>query len=116
MAFGDNMKQVGSVWVLFGGDANRDGAVDALDVGLFIVQFGTSGYLSCDFNGDGSVDVLDLPIIRDNFGLGKAVPTLDGLPGKVNREKVIQEIQKKYKLNGESEKKETFKKTENKLK
>jgi hypothetical protein len=116
MAFGDNMKQVGTVWVLFGGDANRDGAVDALDVGLFIVQFGTSGYLSCDFNGDGSVDVLDLPIIRDNFGLGKAVPTLDGLPGKVNREKVIQEIQKKYKLNGESEKKETFKKTENKLK
>ncbi|MCX6160767.1 MAG: GEVED domain-containing protein, partial [Ignavibacteriae bacterium] len=102
-AFGDNMKQVGTVWVLYGGDANKDGAVDALDVALFIVQFGNSGYLSCDFNGDGSVDALDVPIIVANFGLGKAVPTLDGgngQPGNINKGKVIEEIQKKYKLNG----------------
>ncbi|TRZ88695.1 MAG: hypothetical protein D4R88_07255, partial [Methanosarcinales archaeon] len=110
-AFGDNMKQVGTVWVLYGGDANRDGAIDALDVALFIVQFGNSGYLSCDFNGDGSVDALDVSIIVANFGLGKAVPTLDnGNPGIIiNKNKVIEEIQKKYKLNGESEKKETLK-------
>ncbi len=115
-AFGDNMKQVGSVWVLYGGDANRDGSVDALDVFIFIGQFGNSGYLSCDFNGDESVDALDVPIIIANFGLGKAVPTMDvQLPGSIKKEKVIEEIQKKYKLNGESDKKETFKKSENKL-
>ncbi|MCX6162122.1 MAG: YCF48-related protein [Ignavibacteriae bacterium] len=109
-AFGDNMKQIGTVWVLYGGDANRDGSIDALDVALFIVQFGNSGYLSCDFNGDGSVDALDVPIIVANFGLGKAVPTLDiELPGNIRKQKVIEEIQTKYKLNGESEKKETFK-------
>jgi hypothetical protein len=115
-AFGDNMKQAGTVWVLYGGDANKDGAVDALDVALFIVQFGNSGYLSCDFNGDGSVDALDVSIIVANFGLGKSVPTVDGggQPGNINKGKVIEEIQKKYKLNGESDKKETFKKTENK--
>ncbi|MCX6162352.1 MAG: PQQ-binding-like beta-propeller repeat protein [Ignavibacteriae bacterium] len=117
-AFGDNMKQVGSVWVLYGGDANRDGSVDALDLFIFIGQFGNSGYLSCDFNGDESVDALDVPILVANFGLGKAVPTLDGgngQPGNINKGKVIEEIQKKYKLNGESDKKETFKKTEIKL-
>jgi hypothetical protein len=115
-AFGDNMKQFGSVWVLYGGDANKDGAVDALDVAIFIVQFGNSGYLSCDFNGDGAVDALDVPIITANFGLGKAVPTLDvQLPGNIKKEKVIEEIQKRFKLNGESDKKETFKKSENKL-
>jgi hypothetical protein len=115
-AFGDNMKQVGSVWVLYGGDANRDGSVDALDVFIFIGEFGNSGYLSCDFNGDESVDALDVPILIYNFGLGKSVPTLDvQLPGNIKKEKVIEEIQKRFKLNGESDKKETFKKTENKL-
>ncbi len=115
-AFGDNMKQVGSVWVLYGGDANRDGAVDALDAVMFISQFGITGYFSCDFNGDGAVDALDVPIIVANFGLGKAFPTLDvQLPLNIKKEKVIEEIQKRFKLNGESEKKETFKKTENKL-
>ncbi|MCX6162269.1 MAG: dockerin type I domain-containing protein, partial [Ignavibacteriae bacterium] len=115
-AFGDNMKQVGSVWVLYGGDGNRDGSIDALDVGVFITQFGNSGYLSCDFNGDESVDALDVPIIIANFGLGKAIPTLDvQLPGNIKKERVIEEIQKRFKLNGESDKKETFKRTENKL-
>ena len=109
-AFGDNMKQFGSVWVLYGADANRDGSIDALDVFVFIGQFGNSGYLSCDFNGDESVDALDVPIIIANFGLGKSVPTLDvQLPGNIRKEKIIEEIQKRFKLNGESLKKETLK-------
>ena len=109
-AFGDNMKQVGSVWVLYGGDGNRDGSIDALDVFAFIGQFGNSGYLSCDFNGDESVDALDVPIIIANFGLGKSVPTLDvQIGGNIRKERVIDEIQKLFKLNGESQKKETLK-------
>jgi hypothetical protein len=81
-AFGDNMKQVGSVWVLYGGDANQDGEVSAFDIPIFIFQFGTQGYLSCDFNGDGDVNATDVPIFRNNFGLTKAVPTLFDNPNK----------------------------------
>lgn len=114
-AYGDNMKQAGSVWVLYGGDANRDGNVDALDVSLFIPQFGNSGYLSCDFNGDDFVDALDVPILISNFGLGKAVPPLVfKKPVNINKEKVIEEIQKQIKLNGKQDKKESIKKQPNK--
>jgi hypothetical protein len=81
-AFGDNMKQVGSVWVLYGGDANQDGEVSAFDIPIFIFQFGTQGYLSCDFNGDGDVNATDVPIFRNNFGLTRAVPTLFDNPNK----------------------------------
>jgi hypothetical protein len=90
-AFGDNMKQVGSVWVLFGGDANQDGEVGANDIPIFITQFGTQGYLSCDFNGDGDVNGIDVPIFRSNFGLTKAVPTLFDNPnkGKKNTEEIM---------------------------
>ena len=73
-AYGDNMKLVGSVWVLYGGDANRDGSVDAMDVPIFIAQYGTQGYLAADFNGDGDVDALDVAIFVPNFGLTKAAP------------------------------------------
>jgi len=78
-AFGDNMKQVGSVWVLFGGDANRDGSIDAGDISIFIVQYGNLGYLSCDFNGDGDVNAADILIIANNFGLIKLVPGVEPL-------------------------------------
>jgi len=73
-AYGDNMKQVGSVWVLFGGDANRDGSIDATDIGIFMGQFGNLGYYSGDFNGDESVDASDVIIILQNFGLIKITP------------------------------------------
>jgi hypothetical protein len=76
-AYGGNMKQVGSVWVLFGGDANQDGSIDAYDVIIFVPQYGTQGYLSADFNGDGDVTAADVIIITANFGLTKAVPTLN---------------------------------------
>jgi len=73
-AYGSNMKQVGSVWVLFGGDPNMDGSIDAFDVPIFLGQFGMLGYLSADFNGDESVDASDVPIFLANFGLLKATP------------------------------------------
>ena len=77
-AYGNNMKQVGNTWVFFGGDPNQDGSIDAMDISIFIAQFGYTGsYLSCDFNGDGSVDAMDVQIIASNFGLTKAVPATD---------------------------------------
>ncbi|MCX6156667.1 MAG: right-handed parallel beta-helix repeat-containing protein [Ignavibacteriae bacterium] len=78
-AYGDNMKQVGSVWVLYGGDANRDGSIDASDIGVFIVEFGNLGYLSCDFNGDEDVNASDILIISNNFGLIKITPGIEPL-------------------------------------
>jgi hypothetical protein len=67
-AFGSNMKNLGEgVFGIYGGDANADGSVDALD--LIIVDNDASsfasGYLPADVNGDGAVDALDL-ILTDN--------------------------------------------------
>jgi hypothetical protein len=67
-AFGSNLKDFGDgVFGIFGGDANTDGSVDALDMILLdndASSFG-SGYIATDLNGDGSVDALDM-IICDN--------------------------------------------------
>ena len=66
-ALDGNLKQQGSVFMLFGGDANQDGTVDALDMDLVKTQasgFG-SGYIPEDINGDGIVDAQDL-IVTDN--------------------------------------------------
>ncbi|MFZ4591941.1 MAG: hypothetical protein ACOYN6_13145, partial [Ignavibacteria bacterium] len=79
-AFGDNMKQVGTVWVLFGGDANTDGSIDGLDVTLLVPQFGTQGYLAADFDGDLDVTGLDVALFVPNFGMTKVVPTLVVIP------------------------------------
>jgi hypothetical protein len=67
-AFGDNQKDLGEgVFGFYGGDANGDGSVDALD---FIdldndASAFASGYIITDINGDGAVDALDL-IVTDN--------------------------------------------------
>ena len=89
-AYGDNMKQVGSVWVLIGGDANRDGSIDAGDIGIFVVEFGMLGYLSSDFNGDEDVNAADVSIIANNFGLIKITPGVEPLSPEVLRNKKMQ--------------------------
>ena len=76
-AYGSNMKQVGSAWVLYGGDINQDGFVSPLDYDTFKSQFGLSGYKNADLNGDGFVDGYDLPILNGNFGKSKMKPTTD---------------------------------------
>ena len=82
-AYGFNMKKSGSVWVLYGGDPNRDGSIDGVDISIFIAQFGLQGYLSCDFDGDGDVTASDVQIIAANFGLTKSVPSVEYIePGK----------------------------------
>lgn len=73
-AYGGKMKQVGSAWVLYGGDANTDGYVDPADYELFKPQFGKDGYRSCDFNGDNWIDGHDLNILYPNFGISLSRP------------------------------------------
>jgi len=74
-AYGQNMKQVGSFWVIYAGDINQDGAVSPLDYDAFRPQFGYSGYRGGDLNGDGFVDGYDLFILNNNFGVSKIRPT-----------------------------------------
>ncbi len=70
-AFGDNMKALDGIYVIYGGDVNQDGVVDGLDmipVDNQAANFGT-GYIPEDINGDGSIDALDM-IVLDNNAAG----------------------------------------------
>jgi hypothetical protein len=67
-AFGANQKDLGEgVFGLYGGDANSDGVLDALDLLLIenAAHSFSAGYITFDINGDGAVDALDL-ILTDN--------------------------------------------------
>jgi hypothetical protein len=66
-AYGQNMKQIGSVCVIYSGDINQDGVIFTDDYTILITQFGRDGYLNSDLNGDNFVDGYDLPIIYPNF-------------------------------------------------
>ena len=66
-AYGNNLKQKGSLFLIYCGDVNQDGAVNALDqtsIQTAAVGF-TIGYLTTDVNGDGIVDAFDL-VMADN--------------------------------------------------
>ncbi len=92
------MKQVGSVWVLYVGDENQDGSIDAADAFDFINQYGNIGYLSCDFNGDLSVDAADVPYLVGNYGLTKVVPTLITEPPEIRNQKILNKKVELYEL------------------
>ena len=68
-AFGSNLKTLGpGIFGIFGGDANGDGVVDALDLintenDAFVFL---TGYVLTDLNGDGVVDALDLILGENN--------------------------------------------------
>ena len=53
--------------VLLGGDVNRDGRVDILDIAFVGAMFGGRDP-GADINGDGKVDILDLVLTAGNFG------------------------------------------------
>ena len=68
-AFGNNMKQDGSVWLLYTGDLNQDEFIDPFDFGAFDTdsQNGVNGvYVATDFNGDGFVDPFDFQVFDEN--------------------------------------------------
>jgi hypothetical protein len=73
-AYGNNMKQVGTVWTLYSGDANQDGYVNSSDYDIYKTQFGFDGYKSADFNGDKLIDGYDMLILYANFGKSLARP------------------------------------------
>jgi len=69
-AFGENMKEIHLTdkWVIYAGDVNQDGLVDAEDV-LSIRNLGLAfgkGYEDEDVNGDGCIDADDLIIVDNN--------------------------------------------------
>jgi hypothetical protein len=67
-AYGENLKLIGGVSVIFSGDVNQDGAVDTGDmIPVDNDSFNyLSGYLISDLNGDGSVDTADMIFIDNN--------------------------------------------------
>jgi len=66
-AYGLNaLKQVGSVYVTWGGDVNQDHVVDFRDRNLTWNNRGQSGYYSSDCNGDNTTDSTDYNIVQDN--------------------------------------------------
>ncbi len=70
-AYGDNMKQAGSKWVVFGGDPNADGSIDLSDITLEFNDAANflSGYLKTDLNGDDFVDLSDVLVSFNNSSL-----------------------------------------------
>ncbi len=51
------------------GDANADGRVDRMDLGIFFHHYGQSGtWEDGDFNGDGLVNFLDFQRLESNYG------------------------------------------------
>jgi len=67
-AYGDNMKLMGSVYAIWGGDVNQDGIVDSGDMNPIenaSVAL-TMGYIAEDVNGDGLIDSSDMNIVENN--------------------------------------------------
>lgn len=70
-AYGDNMKYMNEVFVIYGGDVNQDGLVDSSDmiaVDNDAANF-AAGYIATDVTGDGLVDSSDMILIDNNSGL-----------------------------------------------
>jgi hypothetical protein len=67
-AFGDNLKQMSGVFVIYGGDVNQDGVVDSADMTPVDNDAAVylAGYLPADVNGDGIIDTADITIIDNN--------------------------------------------------
>jgi hypothetical protein len=67
-AVGDNMRLIGSVYAIWGGDVNQDGVVDTGDMNNVENESSvfTEGYVPEDANGDGIVDTSDMNIVENN--------------------------------------------------
>lgn len=71
-AYGNNLKQVGTKWCIYGGDVNKDGTVDIQDLNLVFSGStgGVTGYTSSDLNGDMFTEIGDLSLVFVNGVLG----------------------------------------------
>jgi hypothetical protein len=65
-----------------GGDANIDGSVDVVDMGILAKNYGRTGlahgagqsWSLGDFNDDGNVDVVDIGILAQNYDTTYSLP------------------------------------------
>ena len=83
-AYGDNLKLMGTVYVIYGGDPNQDGIVDGTDMAL-IDNASTAvlvGYNPEDVNGDGIVDGSDMAMVDNNSTAIVSVQNLDPLKNR----------------------------------
>jgi len=66
-AYGSNLKYKAGKYLIYTGDVNQSGTIDAADINAVNTQSTafTSGYLPEDLNGDGCIDAADL-IVSDN--------------------------------------------------
>jgi hypothetical protein len=78
-AFGNNLKQIGTKWCIYGGDVNQDGFVETTDLNLVFNDNvnGATGYILSDLNGDQFTEIEDLNIIFTNnvLGVERKTPT-----------------------------------------
>ncbi len=72
----DAMKEIApGVYGMVSGDANLNGAINAIDKGFWEINAGKRGYLRFDFNLDGEVDNADKnDILLNNYGWSSQVP------------------------------------------
>ncbi len=77
-AWANNMVLTGSIYCIYGGDANRDQYVDGFDLAFTFNnnRLGSYGYQLPDINGDGFVDGFDLARVFNNNrkGVGMITP------------------------------------------
>ena len=67
-AYGNNLKHMGTVYAIYGGDATQDGYVDGSDMAV-VDNASTAvlhGYNPQDVNGDGIVDGSDMAMVDNN--------------------------------------------------
>ena len=77
-AYGNNLKQIGTKWCIYGGDVNQDGIVNNQDVMLVLMDniMGITGYTPTDLNGDSYTEIKDLSLVFINnvFGIQQNRP------------------------------------------
>ncbi|MBS1552506.1 MAG: hypothetical protein JST15_10625 [Bacteroidetes bacterium] len=78
--YGGNSILNGSKWLMYSGDVNRDGVIDASDMSDIDNNASNSvfGYFSTDLNGDDATDASDLSIVDNNAmnSITKVTPQL----------------------------------------
>jgi hypothetical protein len=83
-AYGNNLKQIGSIWCIYSGDVNQDQFIDGSDVSECFndASIGLSGYVVTDVTGDDFVDGADVSIVYNNasLGIGASYPSKKNHP------------------------------------
>lgn len=76
-SYGNNSVLVGSLWCIYSGDVNADGAIDLSDiVSIFNdASVFNSGYIVTDVNGDGTADLSDIVLAFNNSSVFVTVIT-----------------------------------------